>query len=507
MIVSPKPPFRKHPRRILWIAISATGIAAVLLYFHFSSLISPSSQFAIVIDAGSSGTRIHVFGYTREVGSLPSLDVKRTAVMRVSPGLSSYTEEPDRAGESLLDLLEFAKGKVEKKQWKNTEIRLMATAGLRMVDGGVEKSILESCKRVLRSSGFRFQDNWATVIPGSNEGIYAWVAANYAIGTLGGDPQKTIGIIELGGASAQITFVSDELLPPESSHVLKFGGTTYKLYSHSFLHFGQNMAQELLHKLLRTRSTKTLAESAQHGIFEDPCSPKGYSLNTELLVPNSSVSKLNQEYQPVVHAHGNFSNCRSASLMLLHKGKENCLDKRCHLGSAFVPELRGRFLATENFFFTSKFFGLNRTSSLSNLLLAGEQFCKEDWSKLKKRYHKMEDADLSRYCFSSAYIVALLHDSLGIPLTDQSRIEFANKVGGIQIEWAVGAFIMQRMIESSQNFYSITAVFHDNLALLLLLVSALVVFLSSCLVSRWRRPQLKTIYDLEKGCYIISHVG
>jgi apyrase len=91
------------------------------------------------------------------------------------------------------------------------------------------------------------------VIPGSDEGIYAWVAANYALGTLGGDPHKTIGIIELGGASAQLTFVSDEVLPPELSRNFTFGGTTYTLYSNSFLNFGQNAAQESFHEILRSK--------------------------------------------------------------------------------------------------------------------------------------------------------------------------------------------------------------------------------------------------------------
>lgn len=36
--------------------------------------------------------------------------------------------------------------------------------------------------------------------------MYAWVVANYALGTLGGDPCHTSGIIELGGASAQVGY-------------------------------------------------------------------------------------------------------------------------------------------------------------------------------------------------------------------------------------------------------------------------------------------------------------
>ncbi|MCH83787.1 apyrase 6-like, partial [Trifolium medium] len=78
----------------------------------------------------------------------------------------------------------------------------------------------------------------------SDEGVYAWVVANYALGTLGGDPLETTGIIELGGASAQVTFVSREAMLPLFSRTVKFGNVTYNLYSHSLLHFGLNVAHD-----------------------------------------------------------------------------------------------------------------------------------------------------------------------------------------------------------------------------------------------------------------------
>lgn len=422
--------------------------------------------------------------------------------MRVTPGLSAYSGEPERAGASLADLLEFAKGRLAKDQWGKTDVRLMATAGLRMLELEVRESILESCRRVLRSSGFRFQDDWATVIAGSEEGIYAWVAANYALGALGGDPQKTTGIIELGGASAQVTFVSNEPLPAEFSRALKFGETTYNLYSNSFLHYGQNVAHELLRELLSSRSPKSSAESVQQEILIDPCSPKGYSyVGKPAGVLNSEL-----DHQSIAQAGGNFSACRSAASMLLQKEKGNCLYQQCHKGSTFIPKLHGSFLATENLFFTTKFFGLSPTSSLSDLMLAGEQFCKEDWSKLKEKYHTLAEEDLSRYCFSSAYIVALLHDSLGIGLED-TRIEFSNRVGNIQVEWALGAFVMQTVATRSYHSGWISSVAqNDSLVLLLFVGSALLIF-AAWLVSKWRRPQLKTIYDLEKGRYIVTRVN
>ncbi|KAF5183941.1 Ectonucleoside triphosphate diphosphohydrolase [Thalictrum thalictroides] len=340
----------------------------------------------------------------------------------------------------------------------------------------------------------------------SDEGIYAWVAANYALGTLGGDPQKTVGILELGGASAQVTFVSSELLPPEFAHSLKYGKYTYNLYSHSLLHLGQNVAHDSLRELLLSRD-QTSAESSGDGVFLDPCTPTGYTHNMGFwnLSPGALNGKKN--YLPTLHARGNFSECRTAALKMLQKGKEKCSYQHCHIGNTFIPKLQGKLLATENFFYTSKFFGLPSEAFLSDLMLAGQQFCGEEWSKLQKKYHTVNEEDLQRYCFSSAYIVALLHDSLGIAL-DDGRIGFANQVRDIPLDWALGAFVMQNMadLEKEHSDWISAILSSDSATRFSLFIILFIMICTVWSVMKWRKPQFKTIYDLEKGRYIVTHV-
>ncbi|XP_059648839.1 probable apyrase 6 [Cornus florida] len=460
-------------------------------------------KFGIVIDGGSTGTRIHVFEYVIR-GRVLDFDLGENglASMRVIPGLSAYMDDPGGAGGSLVDLLEFGRKRIPKEHWGETEIRLMGTAGLRMLELGVQEQILESCRRVLRSSGFKFGDDWASVITGSDEGIYAWVVANYALGTLGQDPHQTTGIIELGGASAQVTFISSEPVPPEFSHIVKYGNITYNLYSHSLLHFGQNVAFDSFRESLVTRGIEFATESLQSGQFVNPCIPKGYSHDTKSwnLSPGSLAEK--NWYLSTLHPGGNFSECRSAALMLLQKGTgaEKCSYQHCYIGSTFIPKLRGKFLATENFFHTLKFFGLSPKAYISDLMRAGQQFCEEDWSKLKIKYHSFDDEDLLRYCFSSAYIVALLHDSLGISLDDGSSIGFVNQVADIPLDWALGAFILQSTADLDvelPNWISYI-VRDDSPSLLALCVILIALMFTAWSVSKWRKPQFKTIYDLDK---------
>nr|KJB50646.1 hypothetical protein B456_008G180900 [Gossypium raimondii] len=453
-------------------AISVSVSLAVLIFssiFIFSSPVS--TKYGIIIDGGSTGTRIHVFRYRVDGSKNLVFDFKEGSdSLKVNPGLSAYVEYPEAVSDSLGKLLEFGRKKVPRKQLAETEIRLMATAGLRLLDVELQERILEECRKVLRVSGFKFHDEWASVITGSDEGVYAWVVANYALGTLGGNPLDTTGIIELGGASAQ------------------------------------DVAHESLRESLIKGDFSPASGSLNKEMYVDPCTPKGY------LAPSSNLSlgytAEKSKYSSELQATGNFSECRSAALMLLQNGKEKCSNYRCYLGSVFMPKLQGKFLATENFFHTSKFFRLHQRASLSDLMMAGQHFCGEDWSKLKKKHQSLGEEELLRYCFSSAYIVALLHDSLGIALDDE-RISFANLVENIPLDWALGAFILQNMakLDAQQIDWITTIISNDSPTLFsIIAVSAILMFIA-WFILKWRKPELKTVYDLEKGRYIVTRIG
>jgi len=75
-------------------------------------------------------------------------------------------------------------------------------------------------------------------------------------------------------------------------------------------------------------------------------------------------------------------------------------------------------------------------------MVAGEKFCHGDWSKIKKKYSSFNEGELLLFCFSSAYIIALLHDTLKMPL-EHKRIDVVNQIHGVPVDWALGAFIVQ----------------------------------------------------------------
>ena len=138
-----------------------------------------------------------------------------------------------------------------------------------------------------------------TVMDGKDEGVYAWITANYLLGTIGGGAKstsdkgkETYAVLDLGGASTQIVFKpefgdtkSDKGLEEgEHKYDLKFGGEKYVLYQHSYLGYGLMQARRHLHALVEfmdsIRPGSDVKDSKQRRV-SNPCLAKGTEREVE----------------------------------------------------------------------------------------------------------------------------------------------------------------------------------------------------------------------------------
>lgn len=100
-----------------------------------------SLHYGVVIDCGSSGSRVYVYFWPKhdplskdllQIQQVVDKDLK-PVIKKVTPGLSSYAEKPAEASDHLKPLLKYAADRVPKHKHKETPLYIMATAGMRML--------------------------------------------------------------------------------------------------------------------------------------------------------------------------------------------------------------------------------------------------------------------------------------------------------------------------------------------------------------------------------------
>ena len=123
-----------------------------------------------------------------------------------------------------------------------------------------------------------FNQEWAKIITGVEEGGFGWISYNYLKNVIGPkkktDLTESYAVIEMGGASAQVTtkapkLVDEEQLPPDYRFSFTIGNERHTLYSHSYLGYGGEQAREQLNKQLKA--------NMDSGTIKDPCLNEGYT--------------------------------------------------------------------------------------------------------------------------------------------------------------------------------------------------------------------------------------
>ncbi|KAH9047695.1 nucleoside phosphatase family-domain-containing protein [Lactarius hengduanensis] len=404
---------------------------------------SPLVQYGLMIDAGSTGSRIHVYKFNN-CGPSPAYEYE--TFVQMHPGLSAFAGRPEEAAQSLDELLDVAVRTVPEQLRRCTPVAVKATAGLRLLGGQQADEILKAVRSRI-GSVYPFplaaQDPVA-IMDGRDEGVFAWVTANYLMDTIRADSPKTAApyaVLDLGGASTQIVLEPVFDAPTAGMHEgghryeLKFGGPagkTHVLYQHSYLGYGLMHARKSVHRLEEVGN---------------PCLAQGTKRVVQ--VESGDAAK---NVTMIGGDIGNFEACNRIMQLIVAKDAI-CQVKPCSFDGVYQPSLHETF-ANGKILLLSYFYdrihpllppapapppplSVASVADLAKDVCLGRPAWEKRWGD---NAHAMEElVDRPEYCLDLTFMHALLR--LGYEFDDARAVEIGKRIGGTELGWALGAAI------------------------------------------------------------------
>jgi Golgi apyrase len=394
------------------------------------------SRYAVLIDAGSSGSRVHIYSWPdpTKVKEQADLDERRSVPeinqhpewnKKISPGISKYRGKKgkDLWKKHLKGLMEHAESIVPVEEQYRTPVFLLATAGMRLLPSKERGDILNNACELLKSkTNFYLPEcmSHVSVIDGETEGLYGWVALNYLLGDgkTFSDPRThqptSYGFMDMGGASAQIAFAPNvteaQRHEDDLFHInirtLNGHDHKWKVFVSTWLGFGANEA--------RDRYSSLLSADSHEKHINDPCLPK----NAELDFKNKNGTKF--EFQGT----GDFEECLKNMYPLLRKGLP-CKDDPCLFNGVHVPAIDfsvNRFVGVSEYWYTANdILKLGGKYDFLQYSARTREYCGKDWNDIlevgrKGGYNNMSKDILRSACFKATWIINILHEGFGVPI-------------------------------------------------------------------------------------------
>ncbi|KAK7022337.1 nucleoside phosphatase GDA1/CD39, partial [Favolaschia claudopus] len=432
-------------------------------------------QYALMLDAGSTGSRIHIYKFNN-CGPSPAYEwevFKQTAQVPGGSGLSSFAGRPAAAADSLNILLDEAVHVVPASLQACTPIALKATAGLRRLPGSQAKDILDTVEKHIREKyPFALADKGAVeIMDGADEGVFAWVTANYLLDALplthpGEKAPPTHAVLDLGGASTQIVFAPAHdapLLEGEHKYELEFAGKTRVLYQHSYLGYGLMTARASVHRVVDFMAA--LHSTAPHPTDEsmpriaNPCISRGTERRVELVDGGKNPGKRNVTMDGA--DVGSFEACRKVVDLVLAKDAV-CASRPCSFGGVYQPTLADAFPAKAGRVLLLSYFydrmapllypasaekdaeapeevkaTVDAIAKFAGTVCKGREAWLEHWGSHAALMKELEDRP--EWCLDLTFQHALLRT--GYEFDGDREVMFGKKIAGTELGWCLGAGI------------------------------------------------------------------
>ena len=310
------------PRAVLATVFSAVCIVMVCssLTVAIRAVMKPSfdgddhNNYGVVMDAGSVHTTATVYRW-------PAAKTNGTGVVQevfscegsADSGISSYASNPRGVGGAVAagGCLERAVEVVPTALRQRSMLFLGGTAGMRVLNAthpGTAADLMRRASEALDRRGFLKGDGETARFMGSaEEGVLGWITVNYLSGTFNSS-NKSIGALDWGGASSQITFqVERSALKGRKAREVSLFGKSYEVFTTSHLCYGQKEAGrryfvELIYQQYKEHNGSldfsTPALSA-------PCQPSGdvYELPASELFFSTCTRRKDKDFQATAEAN------------------------------------------------------------------------------------------------------------------------------------------------------------------------------------------------------------
>lgn len=490
-------------QQIVLVAIISSSLLLLIVSRFFTSNVeyelirdvSHEINYSVIVDCGSSGTRAHIFTWKHGSQGVTDIDLFRDNQDKpynkhIEPGLSSFKDDPDKASDYMEPIMNFVSGSIPPDRHIDTPIYFMATAGMRLLDDSTQKMILSDITRDLKAK-YNFPRIKTQVISGEYEGVYSWLSINKDrfYNSSESDGRKSIGMIELGGASTQVAFeinqeieqallknlASNDAISAFQNEQIKldlFNNKSVTLFASTFLGLGVNSARESAIDILARdylNGTGQLGEvitdlSKFQLHLEDPCLTKGSS---ELVIrPAEVISSVDQSvgfsikqqdraFKITLEGKGDFLMCLTLLERVIKAIKSERLNcslskKACPmdlLGHNFIPYQQLSFVGLSEMFFTTN--EMMHSAGLFNrkhVLEETNRICGTHYSKLQELYSHgviSHDDRVLYECFKATWLLTILHSSgFRMPQT-YDNFRTVDRLNGQEIDWTIGAMLWE----------------------------------------------------------------
>ncbi|KAK6145543.1 hypothetical protein DH2020_022363 [Rehmannia glutinosa] len=471
--ISPVSSGRKNWHRVICVLLclllfTCLCFASVFLYSSWSR---GTSKFYVVLDCGSTGTRVYVYQASRG---------RAYNRMETEPGFDKLVHNIAGLRKAIKPLIKWAEKQIPKKSHKTTSLFLYATAGVRRLPSSDSDWLLNNAWSILKTSPFLCKKEWVKIITGMEEAYYGWIALNYHTGVLGSIPKKeTYGALDLGGSSLQVTFEDNRGSREETSLKLSIGSVNHHLSAYSLSGYGLNDAFDKSVARLLMRLPKITNADLISGKIEikHPCLQSGYK----------------KQYQ-CAHCESVYlknGNSPIEGKRLSEKGKAGIRVKL--IGSPKWEDCSALAKAAVNLSeWSDRSRGIDcevqpcaLAENLPRPIEKGREFCEKNWDVARKSV--VPQPFIEQYCFRAPYVVLLLRE--GLHITDSNVI-----VGSGSITWTLGVALFEagKAFPYGGKFYSyqiLRVKINPYLLFAILFASLFVLFCAFSYVGNWWMPK------------------